>query len=177
VHEEHFTPNHKLAGRYKLFNDALLRATVLERLRLQCVERGLCPVDLTVRLGLIYGHATKSKPALLKDKFRESGWALFDDEWLFGHPKKMAGGSYENSTAAVVAKLLLRPRRDGNYEGCAVHSGAEAIKVNGAQILEILEKCYGDLDQHSPKSEVGMLANFARNLPPDKQMALIACSM
>ena len=65
----------------------------------------------------------------------------------------------------------------GNYEGRAVDWGASAIKVNGPQILEILEECYGDLSQHSPKREVGMLANFARNLPAGKQMALVACSM
>ena len=66
--------------------------------------------------------------------------------------------------------------REGNYEGRAVDWGAEAIKVDGTQILEILEGCYGDLDQRSPTSEIGMLANFARNLPPSKKMALIACS-
>ena len=65
----------------------------------------------------------------------------------------------------------------GNYEGRAVDWGAEAIKVDGPQILEILEECYGDLDKHSPKSEIGKLANFARKLPAGKQMALIACSM
>ena len=65
----------------------------------------------------------------------------------------------------------------GNYEGRAVDWGAEAIKVNGAQILEILEECYGELDKHKPDSEIGKLANFARNLPASKQMALIACSM
>ena len=65
----------------------------------------------------------------------------------------------------------------GNYEGRAVDWGAEAIKVDGPQILEILEGCYGDLDQHRPESEVGMLANFARGLPAGKQMALVACSM
>lgn len=112
-HAAHFTPDHKLAGRYKLFNDAVLRDTVLERLRLQCVERKLCPPSVTVRLGLIYGYATKSNAALLRDKFRAAGWALFDDEWLFGHLSKMARGSYENSTAAVVAKLLLRSRGNG----------------------------------------------------------------
>ena len=65
----------------------------------------------------------------------------------------------------------------GNYDGRAVDWGAEAIKVDGSQILKILEECYGDLAQHSPKSEVGMLANFARGLPAGKQMALVACSM
>ena len=66
-----------------------------------------------MRLGLIYGHATKSNAALLKCKFAEAGWELFDHDWLFGHLKKMAGGGYENTTAAVVAKLLLRSQRKG----------------------------------------------------------------
>lgn len=67
--------------------------------------------------------------------------------------------------------------QQGNYEGRAVDWGAEAIKVDGPQILEILEECYGDLEQHNPKSEVGKLASFARKLPAGKQMALSACSM
>lgn len=67
--------------------------------------------------------------------------------------------------------------QQGNYDGRAVDWGAEAIKVDGPQILEILEECYGDLDQQSPKSEVGGLANFARSLPAGQQMALVACSM
>jgi len=53
VHAAHFTPDHKLAGRYKLFNNSLLRDTVLERLRLECIERWLCPANVTVRLGLM----------------------------------------------------------------------------------------------------------------------------
>ncbi|MEG3153306.1 hypothetical protein [Sphingomonas sp. RB1R13] len=111
VHAAHFTPGHKLAGRYKLFNNALLRNTVLERLGLQSVERGLCLSNVTVKLGLIYGHATKGNAAALKLKFEEAGWALYDADWLFGHLQQMAAGSYENSTAAVVAKMLLRSER------------------------------------------------------------------
>lgn len=111
VHAAHFEPGAKYAHRYKLFHDALLRETVLERLRLQCVERCLCPANVTVHLGLIYGHATKTNAALLKLKFEEAGWALYDDDWLFGHLEQMAAGSYENSTATVVAKMLLRSER------------------------------------------------------------------
>lgn len=44
-------------------------------------------------------------------------------------------------------------------------------------MLQILKECYGDLDQYGPKSEVGQYANFARNLLPGKQVALIAASM
>ena len=67
--------------------------------------------------------------------------------------------------------------QQGNYEGGPVDWGASAIKVDGLQILEILEGCYGKLDQHDPKSEIGKLANFARKLPAGKKMALVACSM
>ena len=111
VHAAHFEPGAKYAHRYKLFHDGLLRDTVLERLRLQSVERGLCPSNVTVKLGLIYGHATKGNAAALKLKFEEAGWALYDADWLFGHLQQMAAGSYENSTAAVVAKMLLRSER------------------------------------------------------------------
>ncbi|MGJ3627211.1 hypothetical protein AB5I41_10220 [Sphingomonas sp. MMS24-JH45] len=44
VHAVHFAPGSKYAHRYKLFHDEVLRTTILERLRLQCVERGLCPM-------------------------------------------------------------------------------------------------------------------------------------
>ena len=67
--------------------------------------------------------------------------------------------------------------QQGNYDGRAVDWGASAIRVDGPQILEILEGCYGPLDQRSPNSEIGELANFARNLPAGTKMALVACSM
>ena len=130
MHAAHFNPGHKLAHRYKLFHDPLLRDTVLERLRLQCIERGLCPANVTVRLGLIYGHATKSNAASLKLKFEEAGWELFDDDWVFEHLKKMAGGSYENSTAAVVAKLLLRSQREKLRRGIKPPQGNESSSVS-----------------------------------------------
>jgi len=108
VHGAHFLPGSKYAHRYKLFHDPVLRETVLGRLRLQCVDRGLCPADVTVRLGLIHGHATTHNAGLLDDIFGQGGWLLFGPEWLREHLSRMSAGSYENSTAAVVAKLLLR---------------------------------------------------------------------
>ena len=128
VHAAHFEPGAKYAHRYKLFHDALLCDTVLERLRLQCVERGLCPADVTARLGLIYGHATDGNAALLKSKFEAERWELFDAEWLLGNLKKMAVGSYENSTAAVVAKLLLRTR------GKSVGGAIELTSASGRML-------------------------------------------
>ena len=65
VHAAHFLPGSKYAHRYKLFHDQVLRDTVLGRLKLQCIERGLCPSDVTVRLGLIHAHATSHNAPLL----------------------------------------------------------------------------------------------------------------
>lgn len=108
VHAAHFLPGSKYAHRYKLFHDAVLRETVLDRLKLQCVERGLCPPDATVRLGLIHAHATSHNAPLIAEIFKQADWLLYGPAWLRDHLGQMAAGGYENSTAAVVAKLLLR---------------------------------------------------------------------
>ncbi|MCB2047670.1 MAG: hypothetical protein KDE32_05505 [Novosphingobium sp.] len=110
VHAAHFQPGSRYAHRYKLFHDPVLRDTVLGRLRLQCIERGLCPADAGVRLGLICGHVTGHNARLLDEIFEANDWLLFGPEWLCSHLSRMAEGSYENTTAAVVAKLLLRSR-------------------------------------------------------------------
>jgi hypothetical protein len=108
VHAAHFLPGSKYAHRYKLFHDETLRDMVLGRLRAQFIDGGLCPADVTVKLGLIHGHATAHNAALLAPLFASNDWLLFGPDWLRGQLTRMANGSYENSTAAVVAKLLLR---------------------------------------------------------------------
>ena len=109
VHAAHFVAGSKYAHRYKLFHDPTLRSTVLDRLLEQFVSAGLCPRDATVRLGLIHAHATPHNAARLAPLFAAEDWLLFGPNWLQEHLERMARGSYENSTAAVVAKLLLRP--------------------------------------------------------------------
>lgn len=112
VHTAHFEPGSKYAHRYKLFHDLALRETVLGQLREQCVERGLCPKRVgPAQLGLIHAHATARNAALLRERFAREGWLLFGPEWLRSHLTRIAAGSYENSTAAVVAKLLLRSQQ------------------------------------------------------------------
>jgi hypothetical protein len=108
VHAAHFQSGSKYAHRYKLFHDDVLRETVLGRLQLQFASCGLCRPDTAVRIGLIHAHATEYNAALLQELFAREGWLLYGPAWLHGHLNRMAGGSYENSVAAVVAKLLLR---------------------------------------------------------------------
>lgn len=127
VHAAHFEPGSKYAHRYKLFHDPVLRETVLERLRQQCIERGLCPARVgPPQLGLIHGHATAHNAALLAPRFEREGWLLFGPDWLRAHLSRMAAGSYENSTAAVVAKLLLRPQVTAARLPIADDAAAEA---------------------------------------------------
>jgi hypothetical protein len=108
VHAAHFEEGARLAHRYKLFHNEVLRDTVLSRLKDQFTRSGLCGNDVAVRLGLIHGHATSYNAARLEELFARQGWLLYGPEWLNGHLQRMARGAYENSTAAVVAKLLLR---------------------------------------------------------------------
>ena len=108
VHAAHLLPGAKLAHRYKLFHDAMLRDTVLYRLKDQFVQAGYCHRDAEVRLGLVYGHATKGNAERLEHIFREGNWRLFDANWLRTHLVQLSHAGYENSTAAVVAKVLNR---------------------------------------------------------------------
>jgi hypothetical protein len=109
VHAAHFEPGSRYAHRYKLFHDEVLKDTILGALKADFIARGLCPADVAVRLGLVHAHATAHNAARLVELFAARGWLLFGPEWLHRHLRRMAGESYENSAAAMVAKLLLRP--------------------------------------------------------------------
>ncbi len=136
VHAAHFLAGSKYAHRYKLFHDPTLRTTVLDRLLNQFVEAGLCPPDATVRLGLIHAHATPHNAVLLTPLFAAKDWLLFGPDWLRDHLGRLARGSYENSTAAVVAKLLLRTAPESASSG-----GRELVpgleQVDPAKVLAV----------------------------------------
>lgn len=99
----------KLAERFKLFNDPVLREVVLGRLCQQFHESGACGPDakttLCLAAGQIYSEDDRTK---LKAHFDAQGWVLWDDEWLREQLQAMAKGGYENHVAAIVSKLLLR---------------------------------------------------------------------
>nr|WP_200985540.1 hypothetical protein [Rhizobium rhizogenes]QCL10656.1 hypothetical protein C6.5e_760 [Rhizobium rhizogenes] len=107
-------PNLERAQRYKLFTDERLRKVVLNRLALQFTETGACAPNPIVTLGLACGRfKSAADRQQLSDHFANQGWELLDDEWLRSHLRKMAKGSYENKTSAVVAKLILRGEANG----------------------------------------------------------------
>ncbi len=99
----------KHTARYKLFNDSVLRETVLRRLESQLVESGACAQSPNVYLCLAAGKiATDEDRERLKEHFTDNGWRLFDDEWLRERLLSLSQSGYENEVAAIVAKLLLR---------------------------------------------------------------------
>lgn len=104
----------KQALRYKLFNDAILREVVFERLRQQFAASGACRPNPEIRLALACGKVYESGRTKLHAHFETHGWALWDEPWLRGKLKHMATLGYENQVSAVVAKLLLRGKIEEN---------------------------------------------------------------
>lgn len=97
----------RYADRYKLFTDPTLREVVLKRLALTMNEQGLSGENPQVRLALAAGKIRSDVDAL-RSHFEKNGWLLFDPLWLRGQLEQLSKGSYTNSVAAMVAKLLLR---------------------------------------------------------------------
>lgn len=96
-------------ARYKLFNEDILRETVLARLSRQLVESGLCQDHPKVRLCLAAGKiATEFDRNTLQEHFKSNGWFLFDDTWLRTKLLEVSEAGYENQVSSIVAKLLLR---------------------------------------------------------------------
>ena len=101
--------NEKQKVRYKLFNEKILRDTVLSRLSKQLYQSGLCAKAPDIKLCLAAGKiATKEDHSKLIYHFKEKGWNLYDDVWLRSKLKDVSNSGYENQVSSIVAKLLLR---------------------------------------------------------------------
>lgn len=93
--------------RYKLFTEPVLRRTVLACLRRQYVAQGFCARRPSVKLGLAAGRVYGDE-ARLKAAFRRRGWLYWGPQDLKRQISALRDSHYENSVAAVVAKMLLR---------------------------------------------------------------------
>ena len=138
VHAAHFLEGAKYAHRYKLFPDTTLRRVVLDRLKQQFVSAGLCPTDAVVRLGLVHGYATEGNSQRLREIFKQGDWLLFGPEWLRAQVTRMARSGYENSIAAVVAKILLRNPGFGQIED---DRRSDKLSVGGGLLETNPETC------------------------------------
>jgi hypothetical protein len=98
-----------LAKRFKLFNDETLRKVVMSRLCQQLSDKEFVGKDPIPKLALACGKIVRDKDReLLRDHFAKNDWQLWDEDWFRQKLQEMAGGGYENSPVAVVAKLLLK---------------------------------------------------------------------
>lgn len=99
--------NRAAESRYKLFCDTTLRKVVLRRLQLQLTEAGFCrkvpAVKLCLAAGKIRGDAGR-----LREHFERKGWVLFGPDEIRAELQALRDSGYENSVAAVVAKIILR---------------------------------------------------------------------
>ena len=107
--EAFLNPESRFRNRFKLFNEETTREVVLGRLVRQLVDSKLCLACPTVRLCLAAAKVRNSHDLeQIESHFDEMGWRLYGPDWLKARVEKVALRGYENSTAAVVAKLLIR---------------------------------------------------------------------
>ena len=102
-------PHARYSARYKLFSEPELLRVVSTRLVKQLTDRGSCRPNPVVKLGLAAGRLARSTDqAKLQLFFEAKGWVLWTPESIVAQLRHLADDGYENSTAAMVAKLLLK---------------------------------------------------------------------
>lgn len=95
------------ANRYKLFNEEVLRNTVLDRLRIDCLEVGLINKETKIRLGLVAGKVVSSdSDDQLRDHFDKMGWVYIPPSEIRTMLKSLGDHGYHDNIAMVVVKLL-----------------------------------------------------------------------
>jgi hypothetical protein len=99
--------NKDATKRYKLFCEATLRRVVFGRLKKQLEASGFCARGVTATLCLAAGKI-RGNETWLQSHFERKGWVLWGPSFIRGELETMRDMGYENSVAAVVAKLLLR---------------------------------------------------------------------
>ncbi|MER3439716.1 MAG: hypothetical protein C4346_20165 [Chloroflexota bacterium] len=71
-------------------------------------KHGMCLPNTQPRLGMAVGKFKRGDEAAIRILFEQRGWMLFGPDWFRARLGELAGKSYRNHTASVVAKLLLR---------------------------------------------------------------------
>ena len=67
--------------------------------------------------------------------------------------------------------------QEGAFEGRQVDWGAWAIKVNGPEMLRVLEEAYGSTEEVKPKTLLGKHAAFAHKLGTENYVAMVALEL
>jgi len=95
--------------RFKLFHEDETRRIVFNRLARQFQDAGLCQKRPKLTLCLAAGKVRNQKDLLaLQTHFQKKKWVFMDPEFLRTELLLLGDSGYENSVAAVTAKVLLR---------------------------------------------------------------------
>lgn len=62
----------------------------------------------------------------------------------------------------------------GRYEGAQVDWGAFAIKVNGPELIEVLEESLGNTEGHHTDTLIGQYASYAHSLGANRYVAFLS---
>lgn len=102
----------KAPKRYKLFAEEKTRQVVLNALKAQLVDSGLCRENPSVRLCLAVGKlgAKCDRDGLCKHLLQECDGKLLDSEWINDRILALPGSQYENEVAHVAVKLYHRAK-------------------------------------------------------------------
>lgn len=102
------SPDGKYASRYKLFNDDILRQTVLDRLALQLETKGLVRSKPKTTLVLAAGKVRPGTEDVLRAKLARGAHGFLGPSRIVESLLSLSGRDYENDVATVVAKLICR---------------------------------------------------------------------
>ena len=102
-------PGSQHGRRFKLFNESTTRRIVLSNLAAQLESNGLCRPNPDITLCLAAGKVRNADDLdYIQNYFNKRDWQFFSPDWIRSELGALAKSGYENSTAAVTTKLLLR---------------------------------------------------------------------
>ncbi len=95
-------------SRYKLFVDPVLRDTVIEALRRQCINSGLISEKTRLTLWLAAGNIRhETDEAALAKHLKVNGWGLLPPSEIKKRLQALVGKRFQDSVTNLVVKLLL----------------------------------------------------------------------
>lgn len=116
-------------GRYKLFTCENYRNIVFSRLIKDLVHYGLVESDINLQLGLVAGNVYQNKSDDIAEYFDSNEWFFWSPEAVKHKVNALAELGYENNTAIITAKILMR----GNVSQPTRNSITSRNTVNTAQ--------------------------------------------
>ncbi|ELE1907205.1 hypothetical protein ACW0FU_002742 [Vibrio vulnificus] len=113
-------------GRYKLFTCENYRNIVFSRLHQDLLEQGLVNENCRYKLGLVAGNVYQNKSLDIDEYFQANDWFFWSPEMVKDKVNNLASMGYENNTATLTAKILMRGSE--KEPGHAAAPGAKSIR-------------------------------------------------